>query len=170
MSDEVFELKETPAQDEFSAIPDGHFATATCTGVEKTTHKYFKNDDGTPQDVVNFEFTITDGEYKNRRVWGNTPTTFTSHENCKLRQWVQELLDVKDLTPGFKFKLADLVGCEARIVIGLQTWNAKDTGEARWRNVVDDVISLSSLSVASAPAEAVSVTPAAQPSYDEEPF
>lgn len=167
MSDDVFELKETTAgQDgEFSPIPDGHFVTATCTGVEKTTHKYFKNDAGEPQEIVNFEFTITDGEYKNRRVWGFTPTTFTSHENCKLRQWVQELLGVTELTPGFKFKLNDLLGCDARIVIGLQTWQAKDGSGERWRNTVDDVISLNSLS-------AVASTPApAAPAYDDaEPF
>lgn len=149
MSDEFVLAESAGSQDgEFTPIPDGTFVDAELVAVEATTHKYFKEDNGDPKKVVNFEFRILDGEYKNRRVWGNTSQIFSSNENCKLKLWTEALLGVDELAPGFKLKLGDLVGQKAGVMIDLQTWNDKTTQEERSRNQVSDVLPVSAVKAA----------------------
>jgi hypothetical protein len=147
MSDEQFVLEDARGgggageKKEFDPIPDGTMVEAELVSAEKRLHKFFKDDDGNPQPIVTFGFRVTQsGPYHNRRVWGDTPTTFNSHENCKLRQWVEGLLGENDLEPGFTFKLSDLIGSHARISIEYQEWDSKrEPGKRDWKNFVADV-------------------------------
>lgn len=146
MSDE-FVLEETPAYDgdnggkktEFEAIPDDTVLEAELLGMEKKTMP-FQDDDGNDVIRVEWAFKVTqDGDFKNRRVWGQTSTTFTSHEDCKMRAWVQELLAVDELQPGFKFRTNQLIGNKARIVVGTRSYTNK-AGEFKTVNTIKDVI------------------------------
>lgn len=147
MSDEEFVLQETTAGIDpetgekivYEKIPDGTFVEAEVVAVKKEPHKFFKEEDGSPQIKVNFRFKILEGEFVNRQVFGMTPTTFTTHDDCKLRQWVEALLGVDEIAPGFKFTLGDLVSTKARIVIGLREYVDKE-GKDGWNNEVRDVI------------------------------
>ncbi len=72
---------------------------------------------------VSFRFKLDDPahpEAQNRQVFGNTPTTFSNHPDCKLRSWVEEILDtgLDQMKPGFNLNLDDLVGERVRVVIG----------------------------------------------------
>lgn len=144
MSDE-YTLEESASfnddeKTEFTLIPEDTVLESELLGMEKKTMP-FKDDDGNDVVKVEWTFKVTqDGEFKNRRVWGQTSTVFTSHEDCKMRAWVQELLAVDELTPGFKFKTADLINNSARIVIGQRSWTDKKTNEPRTVNTVKDVI------------------------------
>lgn len=170
MSDDSFTLGESKNNnnDEFQPIPDGVILEAEVVEVEKKLHPFFTTDDGDPQPIVNFEFRVVeDGEYKNRRVWGETPTTFTTHENCKLRMWVESILNVNDLQPNFTFKLSDLVDQRVRIAIGYREWDSKkNPGTKDWRNSVVDVLPSRGTPVAAAR------TIPAEPEFDvdSEPF
>jgi len=135
---------------EFVVIPEDTMVEAELLGMEKKKMP-FQDDNGNDVFKVEWTFKITEeGEYKNRRVWGQTSTIFTSHEDCKMRAWVQEILAVDELSPGFKFKTGDLVNEKARIVIGQRSYTTRD-GEARTVNTVKDVIRARAAKPAAAP-------------------
>jgi len=143
--DDGFTLVETvPPEEgekkEFDIIPDDTILGAVVVKSEKAVKPY-KDDDGNPIIKVEFSFKVTDeGEYRNRRVWGETPTTFTTHPDCKLRAWVQEALAVAELPKDFTFNLADLNDQPVRVVVGVRSWTDKSTGNLQERNYVKDVI------------------------------
>ena len=120
----VFELEDTP---QYEAIPEMTELVAElidCQVREATWED--RNDPTKKARQVSFRFRIIDddvedGKYFGRTMFGNTPDTFTSHPDCKLRIWVQELLG-KDLLPvGFKFDTESLVGATAKITVANRT-------------------------------------------------
>lgn len=124
MGDE-FTLEEVP---EYAPIPEGEILKAEVVKVSKQI-KPWKDDNGNDIEKVVFEFRITEeGEWKSRRVWGETPVTFNSHSDCKLRFWVQELLGEDSLPGGFKFDTDMLEGIACRIAIANRT---NKTGKVR---------------------------------------
>lgn len=128
-----FVLQEVP---EFDAIPDGEILEAILDTCEQRESRYFKNADDTPQLEVSFRFrVIEDGDWFDRIVFGNTPTTFSTHSDCKLRMWVQELLSEDQLPVGFKFDTDTLVGQPCRIVVSQYKSKAGKAG-----NSVQDVL------------------------------
>ncbi len=136
MSDEEFVLGEYEPQE---IIGDGEILAAEVASVE-VEDSPFKTDAGQPQKRVNFRFVVTeDGDYQGRNVYGGTPTTFTTHPDCKLRVWVQEILGQDDLDTGFSFKPETLVGCPVRILVGVRERKGQD-GSPVLKNFVSDVI------------------------------
>lgn len=141
----VFELKESDVPDpatqgerkEFTPIAEDTVIEATIAKVEVRPHPFFKDDEGNPQIGVNWEFNFEiDGQ--KRKLWGETPTTFTTHPDCKLRNWVQQALGGGELPAGFKANTDALVGNPVRIIVGYQEWT-KD-GQQKWKNLVKDVM------------------------------
>lgn len=127
---------------EFQKIPEDLVLDATVEAVEERDHPFFKDDDGNPQRTVNFTFALEGEEYgKNRRLWGETPTTFTTHPDCKLRSWTQEILGGNELDVGFKLNTDALVGAKVRVVVGYEEWDSKrNPGTRDWKNSIKDVI------------------------------
>jgi hypothetical protein len=135
-------LEET-ASDGVEAIPDGDILTAEIANCEERDSLF--DDDknpGTKRREVSFRFRITEpGEFYDRVVYGNTPTTFTTHSDCKLRMWVQEIMGVDDLAKGFRFNTETLLGLPCRVVIAQYPKKAGGVG-----NRVQDVFRASTSS------------------------
>lgn len=121
----------------FSVIPADTILEAEIESVKKIV-KPFTDDNGDPVRRVEFAFRIIDDNFHGRKVWGDTPTTFTTHPDCKLRAWVQEALAVSELPKSFTFNTDSLQGEKVRVVVGVREW-VKD-GETQQRNFVTDVL------------------------------
>jgi hypothetical protein len=118
----------------FEPLPLGLIAEAEIlevTEAETTWLKDEKDPSKGNQSQVSFRFKIVDSrypEYEGRNIWGNTPTTFSNHPDCKLRAWVEEILDagMDELAPGFQLNLDDLMGRNVRVVVGHRKTSGKD--------------------------------------------
>lgn len=145
----TFELQESLLDDSggdgerkaFQPIAEDTVIEATLAAVEVRPHPFFKDDNGDPEIKVNFEFHFEWDGNKARKMWGDTPTTFTTHPDCKLRNWVQQLLGGNELPAGFKLNTDTLIGTKARIVVSYREWDDKQNpGQKKWRNDVKDVM------------------------------
>lgn len=99
----------------------------------------FKDDDGS--EIKRLEFTFRLPEYNNQRVWGETPLTFTTHPDCKLRGWVQEILGGNELPAGFRLntdELKDIKGLRLRL--GYRKYFSKKENKNKEVNPVVDVL------------------------------
>lgn len=128
-----FVLQEVP---EFDVIDDGDILEAVVDSCEERESKFFKDANGNPEMQVAFRFrVIQDGPFFDRVVFGDTPITFSTHSECKLRMWVQELLSEDSLPSGFRFNTDTLIGLPCRIVVTQYTSKAGKKG-----NSVQDVL------------------------------
>lgn len=91
--------------------------------VKKVEFKFAVEQEGSPWDGTN--------------VWGETPTRFNTHPDCKLKNWAQEIL-ATEFPPGFKLDTDVLKGNKCRIVVGQREYE-KD-GETKKHNYVKDVL------------------------------
>jgi hypothetical protein len=134
-----FVLQDTP---DFETIPDGEILTAEVVNVEERDSFYEdERNPGQKKKQISFRFAITEpGEHAGRVVFGNTPTTFTNHADCKLRIWVQELLGEDELPVGFKFNTDALIGLPCRLAIGARERLGADGKTKVSKNFVADVI------------------------------
>lgn len=92
----VYENQEAPPQE---AIPEHTILVMEIVDV-KEVEKPWKDDDGNPVNRVEFSFVVREPEGENsrfdgRKIWGETPTTFSRSDRCKLRAWAQEILSEK---------------------------------------------------------------------------
>lgn len=124
---------------EYEPIEEDTVIEATVAAVEVRPHPFFKDDEGNAEMKVNFEFHF-ERDGKKRKLWGDTPTTFTTHPDCKLRNWVQQILGGNELPAGFKLNTDTLINTPVRIVVEYRTWKDRTTGEPKWRNSVKDVM------------------------------
>jgi len=124
------------------AIPEGTVHPVEITKCE-VRDSFYDIDENDPskgkKQQVSFHFKITEGEFSGRMVFGNTPTTFTLHPDCKLRAWVQSILGFDGIPVGFEFEPEDLVGMVAKVVIGTRRKIAAD-GTTVEKNFVADVL------------------------------
>jgi hypothetical protein len=99
----------------------------------------FKADDGSVKMRVEFSFVITEPDlaWDGQRIWGDTPTTFTTNPDCKLRAWSTEILG-DELGPGFALDTDLLVGMPCRIVVGAREYQQNNMDKVH--NFVKDVI------------------------------
>lgn len=115
----VFTLSESQ-QGDYVAVPAGTYY-AEVQGVEVRDSPFEdERNPGQKQKEVSFRFKIVDDRYpevNGQLVWGRTPTTFTNHENCKLRMWVEEIFAFNELPLGFEFDTENLVGQPVQIVV-----------------------------------------------------
>ncbi len=98
------------------------------------------------QKEVSFRFQITEpGDYYGKHVFGKTPTTFSTNENCKLRQWVQELLGMDKLPEKFRFNTDTLVGLPCRVSVSQRTSKPSAANpRGKTTNYVFDVLRINS--------------------------
>lgn len=98
--------------------------------IDKDNHSLGK------QKEVAFKFKVTeDGPYYDRFVYGRTSTTFNSNDNCRLRQWVEEIFAFGDLPVGFEFDTDSLAGQPVKIVVGINEYTDKK-GDFKQTNYV----------------------------------
>lgn len=145
-------------------LPDDTIVSAKCLTV-KLQEKPYTDDDGNKVTKVVFKFQIDepDGQYQNWdgvTVYGETSTKFVDHPDCKLRNWAQSILATQFPT-GFRLDTDVLQNESCRIVLELNEWEDKKTGEPKQNNRVRDVMPARGRSMA---------TPAGAGYPDEEPF
>lgn len=140
---EEFVLQESDGDDggdrpAWVPIPDGTKLLMQIEDV-KTETKPFKDKDGNDIVKVVFSFVVVEeGPFYDRKIQGETPTTFTTHPDCKLRNWVQEILK-QDLPAGFRLNTDILVGELVDAVVSAKESERKD-GKGIWvRNWVSDI-------------------------------
>jgi hypothetical protein len=106
---------------EFEVIPAGSVLLTEIVNVEDKESPW-DIDENDPslgkKHQVSFRFKVTQpGPYYGRTLFGNTPTTFTTHPDCKLRAWVLEILGQNQLPVGFVLDLDVLVGLPVKVAI-----------------------------------------------------
>lgn len=91
------------------------------------------------EEVV-FAFKVIDGDYKNRWFWLDVPAILDNSPNCKLRLYLQSILNVPDLSDAFPggldFDGADYIGQECQIRVGTYFSDKKQ----EIQNSVEDVL------------------------------
>lgn len=110
--------------------------------VVAVTHKKENfQDKETGKDVYKYEFKfLIDDEtsaWDGKNIYGKTGEKFTTHPDCRLYQWVQEILGAQ-LEPGFEVDTDELIGNRCRIVIGIKEYE-KD-GQPKTYTHVKDVM------------------------------
>lgn len=136
---DTFTLEESTGE-EYELIPDGTIVEAKVAKVQVVTTKMIDEVTNEPVKQVEFTFLILDEPYVDRKAWGRTSMKFTTHENCRLRAWVTEIMAVNSLPTGFRLDLDALVGNQCRIVLEVNTWEDKKagpdplTGEPRYKS------------------------------------
>lgn len=132
---------------EFEVIPADTVLETTLEEVEVKESPFWLDDDDHSKGKkkqVSFKFKVTEeGDYKNRVLWGNTPTTFSTHPDCKLRVWVQEILGQDDLGGGFTFDTDHIEGLPVKVVVGNRTGRHQD-GTPKVKDYADGVIRMES--------------------------
>lgn len=136
-----FVLEETEAQ-EFEVIPEASIVTLEVVTVEdrETPWDIDENDPSLgKKHQVSFRFKVTEGDYSGRTLFGNTPTTFTTHPDCKLRAWVQEILGESALPTGFRFSTEVLEGMPVKGVVA-HRFKTNADGSTTPKEYISDVI------------------------------
>lgn len=137
----VLTLQESEAV-EFDVIPEGTIVTLDVVSVEdrETPWDVDENDPSKgKKHQISFLFEVSSGEHQGRKLFGNTPTTFTTHPDCKLRAWVQEILGEDALPVNFQLDTDALVGLPVKGVVAHRMKKNAD-GSQTPKEYVSDVI------------------------------
>lgn len=108
-------------EQEFETIPVDTLAKAEVVKVDVAESPFWVDEDDHAKgkkEQVSFRFRINEGEFEGRQLFGNTPTTFTDHPDCKLSGWVREILDLDEFPTDFSFDTEQLEGCSVNIIVG----------------------------------------------------
>lgn len=138
--------QESDAGADFAVIEEYSVLDCEVESVEERD-SIFKDDEGNTKRTVAFKFKVLTGEHENRRLWGDTPTTWSSDERCKLRMWSQQIMN-RTYAKGEPLDTDDLVGRHCRAVVGVRT--KKATGDKT--NYVSDVLPTKGVAVSAAQA------------------
>lgn len=119
-------------------IPHNKVFEAEVTKVEERETPFDdKYNPGEKTKQFSFTFKVLDeGEFHDRWVWANCSTWFSDSPTCKLRQWIQAILDVDILPSGFIVETDDLVGQHARIIVHAAPKKSDPTVTVNWVNEV----------------------------------
>ncbi len=138
---ELFVLEESEQADEgaWVAIDDDTTLQAEVGVIQRVTKPFNDKETGKPVERVQFMFVVTeDGPFHGRKLRGETSPLFNQHPNCKMRNWVQEIL-ATDLPAGFRFDPEAVRGSAVRVLVGKKVKPRTD-GKGDWvENWVKDV-------------------------------
>lgn len=131
---DIFKLEES----EFSGyLPDDDIQRVRVLTV-KVAEKPYKDDDGNNVKKVEFKTVVTSGDHAGSYIWGETPTRFNTHSECKLRNWAQSILG-QELPAGYVLDTDVLEGTEVRAIIGYKEY-VKNDGTPGKRNFIKDLM------------------------------
>lgn len=112
--------QEEKESQERTPIPDKTVLEAEVLTVELRESDIYKDDDGNPSRSINFKFRITEegSEFEDRWVWGSTPPWLNDSPRCKLRHWVEAILDVDLLPQDYVLETDNLQGLPVKVIVG----------------------------------------------------
>lgn len=116
--------------------------------VSVATRKKKNGQTGEEYERVNFKFVVADPDspWHEQTLYGDTPTTFNTHPDCRLRNWSQEIMGVEELPAKFRLDTDVLEGLDCYVIVGAREYE-KD-GEKKTANWVKDVQRTNSSSTA----------------------
>lgn len=120
-------------------MPDGTEALATVESITERESR-FEDKDGKKKTELSWVFKLQDGEYKDRIVYGRTPTIFSTWANNKTRIWIQEIMGEDDLPVDFEVDTEVLVGLTCKVMVGKWERMGDDGKTMLSGNYVADVI------------------------------
>jgi hypothetical protein len=130
-------LENNQPRKDFPIPAENSLHETTVTGIRVKTWPDRGDGRGETQSLE-FEFTIkTPGEFEDKRIWGTVPLWFSMNPNCRLRNWVQSILGT-ELESGYELDTDDLIGRNARIVVGHR--EGKNASAGRTFAFVADVL------------------------------
>jgi hypothetical protein len=120
-----------PAEKAFDPIPEvDDFGDPTVLNVEveKVTLRAIDESFRSKYNIeatheFNFQFKVLDGDYKNRKIWGNAQALWYEG-NCRLRLWAQAIMGVETFPDDYEFDSEHLVGQKCRVTV--KNYNKKD--------------------------------------------
>jgi hypothetical protein len=121
----TFELEES---DFAGYMEDGSIWPAKVISVKVVEKPYFEDDGVTKVRKVEFKFEIIDnvtGQFNEVNVWGETPTKFNTHPECKLRNWASAILGMPELPVGYRLETDVLQGNTCRVNVELYEYEDK---------------------------------------------
>lgn len=130
-----FELEES----EYSGpIPEDTVLAAELVSC-KIVEKPYVDDDGQKVKKVEFKFVIQEeaSPWEGEHIWGETPTRFNTHPDCKLRNWTSVIANT-EFPPGYRLDTDVLLGMKCRVVVGNREYE-KD-GEKKIHQFVQTVL------------------------------
>lgn len=123
----------------FTLIPEDEILECEVFEIKGPVDKPYTDDDGNAVKKMEFTFKVLDGEFKDRRVWGETSPAFVNHSNCKLYAWTQEILST-ELPAGFSLNTDNLLKLKCRVVVGQRSYTKKGDTEKTTVNFAKDII------------------------------
>jgi len=130
---------------EWENVPENTLLNAKFMGMEPHSFDYVDSDTGQTETAhkLNWNFEVTEqGKFNARKLRGQTPTTFSTHENCKAMNWMISISG-RSFAPDEDVESEDYIGFACRVI----TSQSKPDSQGRiWDNVVDVLPSPSSQS------------------------
>lgn len=122
----------------FVPLPEEVWMAAELAECKLITKEY-TDDSGNPIKKVLFKFVIVEpGRWEGQHVFGETPTRFNDHPDCKLRNWAQEISGTEFTAKGQELNTDVLLGMRCRISCAAREYE-KD-GEKKRHTFVKDVM------------------------------
>ena len=105
----------------------------------KIVEKNYLDDDGNKVRKVEFKFVIQEegSPWEGENIWGETPTRFNTHPDCKLKNWAAAIA-ATEFPAGYRLDTDVLIGMKCRVVTGSRTYE-KD-GETKTHHFVNTVL------------------------------
>jgi hypothetical protein len=123
----------------FDPIPAGRYQAKITDGELREAGPNAKH---TGSEYINWEFTISEGEYESRKLWQNTPW---SHGDCDCGDWkpgslfglkailkssgvwTDDELDADD----FEFEIDDLIGSDFTLTVAVRDYQGEDVNDVK---------------------------------------
>ena len=123
----------------FDAIPAGKYQARITDGELREAGPNAKH---TGSEYINWEFTVTEGDFESRKLWQNTPW---SHGSCDCGDWKPgSLFGLKAILKSsgiwtddelnaddFDFEIDDIIGSEFSLVVTVREYNGEDTNDVK---------------------------------------
>ena len=117
-------------QGSFDAIPAGRYQAKLSDGEIRISGDQAKHPGA---EYINWEFTVTEGEFTDRKLWQNTPW---SHGECDCGNWKSgSLFGLKNIlkatgiwsdeeldSPEFDFEINDVIGSDFTLTVAVRQY------------------------------------------------
>lgn len=126
-------------QGSFDVLPAGRYLSKLTDAEVRTAGPNAKHEGS---EYINWEFTVIDGEFEDRKLWNNTPW---SHGSCDCGDWKSGSLfglkailkssgiwDDEELdSPEFDFEMNDVIGADFTLVVGVRQYQGDDQNDVK---------------------------------------
>lgn len=134
-------------QGSFDVLPAGRYQAKLSDGEIRIAGDQAKH---TGSEYINWEFTVTEGEFTDRKLWQNTPW---SHGSCDCDDWKSgSLFGLKAILASsgiwtteeldgdeFDFEINDVIGSDFTLVVAVRQYQGDDQNDIKKVKPAGDV-------------------------------